>query len=116
VYLLLAKPILGLILLKREEDSSRSIPSNVTAAAHHFQIAQDYTAHPSSPLSNCPRLYSSPQLSTPPEIMIASTVHAADFCITAPRSLATTKNAWEVKKYYREPTTMSIPVPKGLRE
>jgi hypothetical protein len=48
--------------------------------------------------------------------MISSTVHAADFCITVPRSLAATKNAWEVKKYYREPITMSIPVPKGLRE
>jgi hypothetical protein len=99
VCLLLAEPILGLILLKKEEDSSRSIPFNVTRAT-------------SSPLSNCSRLYSSPQLSTPPETMISSTVHAADFCITAPKSLAATKNAWEVKKYYREPTTMSIPVPK----
>jgi hypothetical protein len=26
------------------------------------------------------------------------------------------QNAWEVKKYYRESTTMSISVPKGLRE
>uniref|UniRef100_A0A2N9IKM5 Retrovirus-related Pol polyprotein from transposon TNT 1-94-like beta-barrel domain-containing protein n=1 Tax=Fagus sylvatica TaxID=28930 RepID=A0A2N9IKM5_FAGSY len=47
--------------------------------------------------------------------MISSTVHAADFCITAPRSLAATKMHGEVKKYYREPTTMSIPVPKGTQ-
>uniref|UniRef100_A0A2N9F9L1 Uncharacterized protein n=1 Tax=Fagus sylvatica TaxID=28930 RepID=A0A2N9F9L1_FAGSY len=47
--------------------------------------------------------------------MISSTVHAADFCITAPRSLAATKNAWEVKKYYREPTTMSYSGPKGTQ-
>jgi hypothetical protein len=26
------------------------------------------------------------------------------------------QNAWEVKKYYEEATTMSLPVPTGLRE
>jgi hypothetical protein len=79
-------------------------------------ILSNVTRATNPPFSNCSRLYSSSQLSTSSEAMIPGTVHATDFCITAPRSLAATKNAWEVKKYYREPTTMSIPVPKGLRE
>ncbi len=63
---------------KKEEDSSRSILSNVTKATN-------------PPFSNYSSLYSSFQLFTPPETMIFGTVHAADFYITAPRLLAATK-------------------------
>jgi hypothetical protein len=63
---------------KKEEDSSRAIFSNVTRAAN-------------PPFSNYSSLYSLFQLSTPPETMISSTVHAADFCITAQRLLAATE-------------------------
>jgi hypothetical protein len=63
---------------KKEEDSSRSILSNVTRATN-------------PPFSNYSRLYSSFQPSTPPETMISGTVHAADFCITTQRLLAAIK-------------------------
>jgi hypothetical protein len=63
---------------KKEEDSSRSILSNVTRATN-------------PPFSNYPSFYNSFQLYTPPETMSSGTVHAADFCITAPRSQAATK-------------------------
>jgi hypothetical protein len=63
---------------KEEEDSSRSILSNVTRATN-------------PPFSNYSSLYSSFQLFTPPGTMISGTVHAADFCITSPRLLAATE-------------------------
>jgi hypothetical protein len=68
------------------------------------------------PFSNYSSLYSSSQPSTSPEAMISGTVHAADFCITAQRLLAATKSSWEMKKHDERPMTLSIPVPKGLRE
>jgi hypothetical protein len=63
---------------KKEEDSSRSILSNMTRATN-------------PPFSNYSSLYSSFQFFTPPETMISGTVHAADSYITAPRLLAATK-------------------------
>ena len=63
---------------KKEEDSSSAIFSNVTRAAN-------------PPFSNYSSLYSSFQLSTPPETMISDTIHTADFCIIAQRLLAATK-------------------------
>uniref|UniRef100_A0A2N9EQZ9 Uncharacterized protein n=1 Tax=Fagus sylvatica TaxID=28930 RepID=A0A2N9EQZ9_FAGSY len=58
---------------KKEEDNSRAIFSNVTRAAN-------------PPFPNYSSLYSSFQLSTPPETMISGTVHAADFCMNSSKT------------------------------
>ena len=55
VCLLLAEPILGFILLKkRRTTAGPSPPTWQEQPAHHFQIVQNYTAHPNSPLHRKP--------------------------------------------------------------
>jgi hypothetical protein len=66
------------LLLPKEGRQQQAILSNVTRAAN-------------PPFSNYTSFHSLSQLSTPPETIISSTVHAADFCITSPRSLTATK-------------------------
>jgi hypothetical protein len=84
-YLPLVEPTPCPILLKQKKKQQHAIFSNVTTAANPL-------------FSNYSSIYSSSQLSIPPEIMSSGTVHAADFCITAQRLLAATKmhGKWEM--------------------
>ena len=84
---------------KKEKNSSMpSSPTWQEQPRQHFQIA--------------PSISSSSQLSISPETMSSDTVHAADLCITAQKTIGNSQDTWELGKCDKNPWPMIILVPK----